>query len=51
MKKRQLELLKYDYEDFDSLENVEKPSYVLDSELWESRFNGLRGLLKEYNLL
>ena len=28
-----------DYEDFESLENVEKSSYVLDSELWESKFD------------
>ena len=25
-----------DYEDFESLKNVEKSSYVLGSELWES---------------
>ena len=36
------------YEDFESLETVEKPSYVLGSELWESKFNVLLGLLKEY---
>ena len=35
-------------EDFESLENVEKSSYVLDSELWESKFNGLLSLVKEY---
>ena len=34
MKKLQ-ELLEDDYEDFESLENVES-SYVLGSELWES---------------
>ena len=35
MKKLQ-ELLGDDYEDFESLGNVEKSSYVLGSELWES---------------
>ena len=38
MKKLQ-ELLEDDYEDFESLENVEKSSYVLGSELWESKFD------------
>ena len=47
MKKLQ-ELLKDDYEDFESLENVEKSSYVPGSELWESKFNGLLALVKEY---
>ena len=47
MKKLQ-ELLKDDYEDFESLENVEKSSYVLGSELWESKFDGLLALVKEY---
>ena len=40
------ELLEDDYEDFESLENVEKSSYVLGSELWESKFDGLLGLVK-----
>ena len=35
-------------EDFESLENVEKSSYVLGSELWESKFNGLLTFVKEY---
>ena len=30
------------------LENVEKSFYVLGSELWESKFNGLLALVKEY---
>ena len=47
MKKLQ-ELLNDDYEDFESLENVEKASYVLGSELWESKFDGLLALVKEY---
>ena len=47
MKKLQ-ELLDDDYEDFESLENVEKSSYVLGSELWESKFDGLLALVKEY---
>ena len=36
------------YEDLESLENVEKSSYVLGSELWESKFDGLLALVKEY---
>ena len=47
MKKLQ-EFLEDDYEDFESLENVEKSSYVLGSELWESKFDGLLALVKEY---
>ena len=47
MKKLQ-ELLEDDYEDFESLENVEKLSYVLGSELWENKFYGLLSLVKEY---
>ena len=48
MKKLQ-ELLEDDYEDFESLENVEKSSYVLGSELWESKIDdGLLALVKEY---
>ena len=43
MKKIQ-ELLEDDYEDFESLDNREKPSYVLSSELWESKFDGLLNL-------
>ena len=47
MKKFQ-ELLEDDYEDFESLDNVEKSSYVLGSELWENKFDGLLALVKEY---
>ena len=36
------------YEDFESLDKVEKSSYVLGSELWESKFDGLLSLVKEY---
>ena len=50
MKKLQ-EFLENDYEDFESLENVEKSSYVLGSELWESKFDGLLALVKEYIVL
>ena len=32
-------LLEDDYEDFESLDNVEKSSYVLGSELWEGKFD------------
>ena len=47
MKKLQ-ELLEDDYEDFESLEKGEKSSYVLGSELWESKFDVLLALVKEY---
>ena len=40
------ELLEDDYEDFGSLEIVEKSSYVLGSELWESKFDGLLAVVK-----
>ena len=33
---------------FESLDKVEKSSYVLGSELWESKFDGLLSLVKEY---
>ena len=36
------------YKDFESLDKVEKSSYVLGSELWESKFDGLLSLVKEY---
>ena len=45
MKKLQ-ELLEDDYEDFESLDNVEKSSYVLGSELWESKFDELLRLVR-----
>ena len=45
---KKLQELLYDYEDFESLENVEKSSYVLGSELCESKFDGLLALVKEY---
>ena len=35
------ELLEDNNEDFESLKNVEKSSYVPGSELWESKFDGL----------
>ena len=38
------ELLEDDDEDFETLENVEN---VLNSELWESKFDGLLSLVKE----
>ena len=41
-------LLEDEYEDFESLDKVEKSSYVLGSELWESKFDGLLSLVKEY---
>ena len=47
MKKLQ-ELLEDDYLDFESLDNIEKLSNVLGSELWESKFDGLLSLVKEY---
>ena len=30
------------------IDNVEKSSYVLGSDLWESKFHGLLSLVKEY---
>ena len=39
--KKLQELLEDEYEDFESLDKVEKLSYVLGSELWESKFDGL----------
>ena len=41
-------MLEDEYEDFESLDKVEKSSYVLGSELWESKFDGLLSLIKEY---
>ena len=41
-------MLEDEYEDFESLDKVEKLSYVLGSELWESKFDGLLSLVKEY---
>ena len=46
--KKLQELLEDVYEDFESLDKVEKSSYVLGSELWESKFDGLLSLVKEY---
>ena len=46
--KKLQELLEGEYEDFESLDKVEKSSYVLGSELWESKFDGLLSLVKEY---
>ena len=44
--KKLQELLKDAYEDFESLDKVEKLSYVLGSELWESKFDELLSLVK-----
>ena len=39
------------YEDFESLDNVEKSSMCyIGSELWEGKFDGLLSLVKEYNI-
>ena len=46
--KKLQELLEDEYEDFESLDKVEKSSYVLGSELWESKFDRLLSLVKEY---
>ena len=46
--KKLQELLEDEYEDFESLDNLEKSSYVLGSELWESMFDELLSLVKEY---
>ena len=42
------EFLEDVYEDFEMLDSVEKSSYVLGSEQWESKFDGLLSLVKEY---
>ena len=39
--KKLQELLDNEYEDFESLDKVEQLSYMLGSELWESKFDGL----------
>ena len=44
--KKLQELLEDEYEDFESLDKMEKLSYVLGS---ESKFCGLLSLVKEYN--
>ena len=46
--KKLQELLEDGYEDIESLENVEKSSYMLGSELCESKLDGLLALVKEY---
>ena len=46
--KKLQELLEDECEDFESLDNVKKSSYVLGSKLWESKFDGLLSLVKEY---
>ena len=46
--KKLQECLEDDYEDFKLLDNVEKWSYVLGSELWESKLDALLSLVKEY---
>ena len=45
--KKHQQLLEDDYEDFESLDNVEKSSYVLDSELGKSKFDELLSLVRE----
>ena len=46
--KKLQELLEDDYEKFEYLDNIQKSFYVLGSELWESKFDGLLSLVKEY---
>ena len=46
--KKLQELLEDEYEDFESLDKVEKLSDLLGSELWESKFDELLSLVKEY---
>ena len=48
--KKLQELLEDEYEDFESLDKLDKLSYVLGSELWESKFDELLSLVKEYNI-
>ena len=42
------ELLEDNYSSFDSLNNLEKTSYVLGSELWEDDFGSLLSTVKEF---
>ena len=50
MKKLQ-KLLEDDYEDFESLDTERNHhTYVLGSELWERKFDGLLNLVREYIL-
>ena len=46
--KKLQELLEDEYDNFESLDKVEKLSYVQGSELLESKFDGLLSLVKEY---
>ena len=46
--KKLQELLEDEYKDFESLDKVEKSSNVLGSELWESKFDELLSLVKEF---
>ena len=48
MIKKLQDLYEDEYEDFESLDKVEKSSFVLGSELWESKFDELLSLVKEY---
>ena len=43
--KKLQELLEDEYEDFESLDKADKSSYVLGSELWESKFDELLSLV------
>ena len=38
--KKLQQFLEDEYEDFELLDKVEKSSYVLGSELWDSKFDG-----------
>ena len=46
--KKLQELLGDKYIDFDSLNYLEKTSYVLGSELWEDDFSSLLSIVKEF---
>ena len=46
MKKLQ-QLLEDEYKDFESLDNIERLSNELGSEMYESRFDGLLSLVKD----
>ena len=46
--KKLQELLGVKYIDFDSLNHLEKTSYVLGSELWEDDFSSLLSIVKEF---
>ena len=46
--KKLQELIEDKYADFESLDTLDKSSYMVGSELWQSKFDELPSLVKEY---